>query len=86
VFNFVCSGCPKLGGIPEFYDLLWLMFEYEYGLNMRNALMHGEGLIYTSKYYVYLVFFVFLYLFISFVVYPSICADAARGLLKCYKR
>jgi len=53
----------------EFYDLLWLMFEYEYGLNMRNALMHGEGLIYTSKYYVYLVFFVFLYLLLYTQVY-----------------
>jgi hypothetical protein len=43
----------------NFYQILWLCFIYEYGLNIRNALSHGEGLTYLKRKYASIVFFIF---------------------------
>ncbi len=46
----------------DFNTLLEYFFIYEYGLNMRNALMHGDGLSYLSKKYSKWLLFIFIIL------------------------
>lgn len=42
----------------DFFYLLENLFLYEYGFNLRNALMHGEGLSYLDKQYADVCFYV----------------------------
>jgi len=46
----------------DFYYLLENLFLYEYGFNLRNALMHGEGLSYLDKQYADICFYVLVVL------------------------
>lgn len=46
----------------NFYYLLDNLFLYEYGFNLRNALMHGEGLSYLDKKYADVCFYVLVVL------------------------
>lgn len=46
----------------DFYYLLDNLFLYEYGFNLRNALMHGEGLSYLDKQYADICFYVLVVL------------------------
>jgi len=46
----------------DFYYLLDNLFLYEYGFNLRNALMHGEGLSYLDKQYADVCFYVIVVL------------------------
>ena len=46
----------------DFFYLLENMFLYEYGFNLRNALMHGEGLSYLDKQYADVCFYVLVVL------------------------
>lgn len=48
----------------DFFYLLDNLFLYEYGFNLRNALMHGEGLGYLNKQYADICFYV-LVVFVS---------------------
>lgn len=47
----------------NFYEILWLCFIYEYGLNIRNSISHGGGLIYLRREYASLLFFLLNFLF-----------------------
>ncbi|MBF0563936.1 MAG: DUF4209 domain-containing protein [Nitrospirae bacterium] len=47
----------------NFYDVLWLCFEYRFGLNVRNSLVHGGGLSYLNKQYALLLFFIIGFIF-----------------------
>lgn len=46
----------------DFFYLLENLFLYEYGFNLRNALMHGEGLNYLDKQHADICFCVFVVL------------------------
>ncbi len=46
----------------DFFYLLENLFLYEYGFNLRNALMHGEGLNYLDKQYADICFYVLVVL------------------------
>lgn len=46
----------------DFFYLLENLFLYEYGFNLRNALMHGEGLSYLDKQYADVCFYVLVVL------------------------
>lgn len=48
----------------NFYGILWLCFIYEYGLNIRNSVSHGEGLTYLRWEYATLLFFIINFLFL----------------------
>jgi hypothetical protein len=66
--NSLLSGKGKtlIEGIygRDFFYLLENLFLYEYGFNLRNALMHGEGLGYLNKQYADICFYV-LVVFVS---------------------
>jgi len=46
----------------DFFYLLENLFLYEYGFNLRNSLMHGEGLSYLDKQYADVCFYVIVVL------------------------
>ena len=47
----------------NFYEVLWLCFLYEYGLNIRNSISHGEGITYLRWEYATLLFFILNFIF-----------------------
>ncbi len=47
----------------DFYEVLWLCFQYDFGLNIRNSVLHGGGLTYLSEQYALLLFFILGFIF-----------------------
>jgi hypothetical protein len=62
----------------NFYEVLWLCFLYDFGLNIRNSVLHGGGLTYLSKQYAILLLFIFG--FISYRAYQLRIADEEENL------
>jgi len=46
----------------DFYYLLENLFSYKFGLNIRNSLLHGEGMSFLNKKYNDILFYVFIIL------------------------
>ncbi len=46
----------------DFYYLLENLFSYKFGLNIRNSLLHGEGMSFLNKKYNDILFYVFIVL------------------------
>ncbi|MGD0626107.1 MAG: DUF4209 domain-containing protein [Thermodesulfobacteriota bacterium] len=60
----------------DFYEVLWLCFQYDFGLNIRNSVLHGGGLTYLSKQYALLLFFILEFIFYrSYDLQLSITGD-----------
>ncbi|MBF0553459.1 MAG: DUF4209 domain-containing protein [Nitrospirae bacterium] len=49
----------------NFYEVLWLCFQSQFGLNVRNSVMHGRGLTFMCKEYATLLFFIFGFIMFS---------------------
>lgn len=47
----------------NFYEILWLCFLYDFGLNIRNSVLHGGGLTYLSRQYALLLFYILWFIF-----------------------
>jgi hypothetical protein len=46
----------------DFYYLLENLFSYEFGLNIRNSLLHGNGMSFLNQKYTDILFFTFVVL------------------------